>query len=449
MKKNKTVKRSPVRNLTLLTFISFAIIATLAFVEFRLFRESLQQNERHHRIATLLGEIALYDEMLTMSAKMGAETGAVEWESRYKEIDPLLTRSLNELAALTTVDSIATIQNANNSLIEMETSAFALNRSGRKKESKALLDSRQYDEQKLAYAQGMSAVRDNTTQLLANERNRFRETSTTILVSMIFLTLIALSCWLAIIRMVRNWGDEKMQQLLQSDKFKALGETSATLAHEISRPMATLRRELVQIRRNGYSPESWPDHVARMETCAGQVERLCRTLRPFAQETEAAEPEPILLQDLVQDTLELGRGRFRDHGVQIEERYGPTAIVRCRSAQVSQVILNLLNNAFDAIQSQPADKRWIRIEQESAPGFVRLSVTDCGNGIPASVVEKMMSPFFTTKTSGRGTGLGLSVSADIALEHGGSLRYDPSSANTRFVLELPLQSNHTSAERIA
>ncbi len=449
MKNSPSVKRTPVRNLTVFTVFSFVIIVALAFAEFQLLRDSIQQNERHLRITTLLGRIALYDETLTMSAKMGAQSGSQEWEARYKDTDPLLTKTLAELASLTSKESVAPIQTANNALVEMETTAFALNRHNRHRESIALLSSRRYEDQKRLYAEGMDEVREITRQLLASERSRIQENSTTIFVSMIFLTLIAFSCWIAIIRVVRNWGDEKIEQLLQSDKYKALGETSTTLAHEISRPMATVRRELAQIRQQGFDPESWPKRVARMEACAGQVERLCRTLRPFTQELETTDLEPVLFQELVQDTLELCRGRFANHGIRIEERYGAPAIVRCRAVQISQVILNLFNNAFDAILAHPVESRWIRIELEVDSEFVHLSITDCGNGIPAAIVEKMMSPFFTTKTSGRGTGLGLSVSTEIASQHGGSLQYDSTSSNTRFLLELPVQTVRAITERSA
>ncbi len=105
---------------------------------------------------------------------------------------------------------------------------------------------------------------------------------------------------------------------------------------------------------------------------------------------------------------------------------------------MGQVILNLLNNAYDAIQKD-TDK-WITVETSNKAGLVFLSVTDSGAIIPDEVKAKMMQPFFTTKEIGKGTGLGLSISKGIVESHGGILAIDNSKVNTSFVIQLPLSS---------
>ncbi|MFZ4403828.1 MAG: sensor histidine kinase, partial [Pseudobdellovibrionaceae bacterium] len=102
----------------------------------------------------------------------------------------------------------------------------------------------------------------------------------------------------------------------------------------------------------------------------------------------------------------------------------------------SQVLLNLLNNAFDAVENEK--ERWVHL------GFSALNenefllfVTDSGPGIPKEVADKIMQPFFTTKPVGKGTGLGLSISLGVINEHKGQFYINTANKNTQFVLRLP------------
>jgi signal transduction histidine kinase len=99
------------------------------------------------------------------------------------------------------------------------------------------------------------------------------------------------------------------------------------------------------------------------------------------------------------------------------------------------VALNLLNNAFDAIQS--LEEKWIKISFSDIGDWVKIIVTDSGPGIPFDVQMKMMQPFYTTKEIGKGTGLGLSISKGIIERHNGRLYLDNTSPNTQFVIALP------------
>ena len=117
--------------------------------------------------------------------------------------------------------------------------------------------------------------------------------------------------------------------------------------------------------------------------------------------------------------------------------------MQCRATQISQVLLNLLNNACDAIRDLP--EKWIRIGYEESVAGFELSVTDSGTGIDRAILDKLFQPFFTTKGVNVGTGLGLSISKGIAESHGGSLEYDSSCPNTRFILSLPRQAGEEQA----
>ena len=109
-------------------------------------------------------------------------------------------------------------------------------------------------------------------------------------------------------------------------------------------------------------------------------------------------------------------------------------MVLCRGTQIAQVLLNLLSNAYDAVENQ--DQRWVRITVSTRDADVHIAVLDSGPGVPPEIAERIMEPFYTTKGIGRGTGLGLSLSEGIAAAHGGHLGLDAGARPTRFVLTL-------------
>src|SRR6185312_3312229 len=114
--------------------------------------------------------------------------------------------------------------------------------------------------------------------------------------------------------------------------------------------------------------------------------------------------------------------------------------IHARPSQISQVLLNLLNNGLDAIRTMT--QPWIEIAVVKCEDLVEISVTDSGHGIPNHIANRMMEPFFTTKEVGSGTGLGLAISRGIIEDHHGKFYYDQESANTRFVVALPLEKWH-------
>ena len=112
--------------------------------------------------------------------------------------------------------------------------------------------------------------------------------------------------------------------------------------------------------------------------------------------------------------------------------------VKCRYVQITQVLVNLINNSIDALQNNPL--KWIKIELTTQEKTALLSVTDSGEGIPESISAKIMQPFISTKEAGKGLGLGLSISKGIVESHDGQLKYDSQSKHTKFTIALPIHS---------
>lgn len=231
-------------------------------------------------------------------------------------------------------------------------------------------------------------------------------------------------------------------KLVHSAKMASLGEMAGGVAHEINNPLSILLGYTGKLSRQLSKPsfelESILSDLEKIKETTKRISSIVNGLSSFSRNSAN---DPFLetsLEKIITNTLGLCQEKLRINGVEIKIGKIPDILFECRSAQISQVLLNLLNNAFDAIS--PFAIKWIQVDVQSiSDDRFRVIVTDSGNGIPAEIADKMMQPFFTTKEVGKGTGLGLSVSLGITQGHGGTLTLDKSCLNTRFVLELPIK----------
>lgn len=232
-------------------------------------------------------------------------------------------------------------------------------------------------------------------------------------------------------------------KMVSSAKLAALGEMAAGVAHEINNPLTIIHTRAFQIKSliesGRASPEALSQLADKIMETVDRAAKIVRSLRHFARDSEKDPEQVISLQNLLNDTLELCRERFKNHNVRLEIVEIPSTLaLRCRSVQVSQVLLNLVSNALDAVIAQKSSKQqWVRIDVIENPEGIDFTVTDSGDGIPGSIREKIFMPFFTTKEPGKGTGLGLSLSHGIMKEHGGKLYLNSESTPTQFIARFP------------
>jgi C4-dicarboxylate-specific signal transduction histidine kinase len=233
----------------------------------------------------------------------------------------------------------------------------------------------------------------------------------------------------------------RQAQVMNSAKMAAVGEMAGGVAHEINTPLAVIGLLAQQLREavaaGSTDGSALDSRLAMIERTSLRIAKVVRSLLTLSRDADQDSPEPASVQSLIDDTLELCRERFKNHGVDlIVDAVPPDLTLTCRAPQISQVLLNLLNNAFDAVAD--ASPKWVRVTVGApAATSVDIAVTDSGAGIPDGIRQRIFQPFFTTKTVGKGVGLGLSISAALIEGHGGSLTIDPSSAHTRFVAHLP------------
>ena len=241
-----------------------------------------------------------------------------------------------------------------------------------------------------------------------------------------------------------NEIQEARAKMVSSAKMAALGEMSASIAHEINNPLTVIQArafQLLQMVEQGNTDSGKMKQVAEsISRTTEKIAHIIKSLRAFSRDGAADPFEVVSVQQIVEETLEFCKTRFLHHGLEVQVvPFAEDLEVECRQVQIQQVLLNLLNNSYDAIQN--ATEFWIRIEAHEEDHHIEIHVTDSGPGIPLEIHEKIMQPFFTTKAPGQGTGLGLSISAEIMKAHQGLLYIKKEAPYVTLVLRLPRIQN--------
>jgi C4-dicarboxylate-specific signal transduction histidine kinase len=231
-------------------------------------------------------------------------------------------------------------------------------------------------------------------------------------------------------------------QAVASARLSALGMMAAGIAHEINNPLAVIHAsasDLMDMAETGDVPlKDLQAASSRIQQTANRISKIVKSLRQTAREGSTDPFQRASIAEIVEQALELCKERFRVHSVRLETpKIDPTLHIFCREVQIAQVLLNLLQNAFDAVIECEGD-RWVRLEVASNAQSAAFDVIDSGPGVPPDLKARIMEPFFTTKPVGKGTGLGLSLSKGIVDEHGGELKLCEKDNHTCFSLLLPL-----------
>lgn len=247
-------------------------------------------------------------------------------------------------------------------------------------------------------------------------------------------------------------AEEMRKAFIANSKMAALGEMAGGVAHEINNPLSiivgkcgTLRNVL---REENFDRARVANELEKIANTAGRIGKITSGLLAFARSGDQDPPGRVRVRDLIDETLAFCSDRFATAGIKMDIHMGghEDILLTCRPSQISQVLLNLLNNAFDEVSNEapPGKKQpepWVRIEVELSESMLHFIVTDGGFGLPDTIRDKVFNPFFTTKPIGFGTGLGLSISKGLIESHGGSLTYSLDSRlkrHTSFRASIPL-----------
>lgn len=238
----------------------------------------------------------------------------------------------------------------------------------------------------------------------------------------------------------QNTINQIQAKAVQTSKLAVLGELAAGVAHEINNPLMILTSVAFVVQKHIEQKkfDLLPEKLEKIQNTITRISRIVNGLRTYARDGEDDPMLPTNIADVVLESLELcvESIRYQNINITFENKLVEPAIINCRDTQISQVILNLVSNAKDAVL--PLKEKWIRIILNKEGNNIVLKVIDSGSGISSEVHEQIFKPFFTTKDVKNGTGLGLSISTEIIKIHQGKLYIDSTLPNTCFVIELPL-----------
>jgi len=215
------------------------------------------------------------------------------------------------------------------------------------------------------------------------------------------------------------------KQMIHTAKLSALGQMSTGIAHELRQPLNAISIAAQNIDLMVSLGKAGPELLKeKTERILGQIERACKVMdrmRRFGRKT-AGEYKPAALAAIARSARSLMDPLILSSGIVVEVDIPDDLRAVVDELEIEQVLVNLIQNAADALSGKPDGR--IRIWSEDDPddrGAVRLHVDDNGSGFPPDVLAHALDAFFTTKPEGKGTGLGLSIAHSILREHGGRI----------------------------
>lgn len=229
------------------------------------------------------------------------------------------------------------------------------------------------------------------------------------------------------------------RSLVTSEKLASVGRLAAGVAHEIGNPLSAILGLVELVEGGDLAPDEEREFLRRVRKETERIHRIIRDLLDFARDEPEAEVASCDLAEVVEDAVRLVGPQKDLRQITIERRFAEDA-PRARGAapRLAQVVLNLLLNAADVIRGEGVITVEVRPGDD---GFVELSVSDTGPGIPASVRDHLFEPFVTSKPPGQGTGLGLAVCHTLVERLGGTIQAEsPPEGGARFTVRLPVAS---------
>jgi PAS domain S-box-containing protein len=235
---------------------------------------------------------------------------------------------------------------------------------------------------------------------------------------------------------------EDTSELLRAQKAEAWHEVARRVAHEIKNPLTPIALCADRIGRQLARAEQTADTRRILQECSATIAREVESVRTlvdeFSQFTRfpAAQPVPSDLNQIVETALSVFEGRL--DGIRVEQDLAPgLPLVRVDREQFKRVVVNLVDNAAEAMQESLVKRLYIGTRATDADS-VELVIADTGGGVSREDKEKLFLPYFSTK--GRGTGLGLAIVNRILADHEATIRVDDNSpTGARFIVELPMR----------
>lgn len=240
---------------------------------------------------------------------------------------------------------------------------------------------------------------------------------------------------------IKTLNDEKAKTI-HAARLSGLGEMAGGMAHEINNPLQIILNSVTSLQsyvegKIG-TDEKVDDYVSKSRNSIDRMARIIRSMMNFTRTGKKSEKEEYRFSEILNEALIFCEERFSYDDVIINKSLESDPKLKCNKIEISQVLLNLFNNGFDEVSTEKdKEKRWLSIETKSSDGELTIKVRDGGKGIPKELANEIFQPFYTTKDSGDGAGLGLSICRGIIEKHDGKISYEIEEDDRYFLITLP------------
>lgn len=448
--------------------LSLILVASVGWNVWRMYGDFTKVVTTEFELQKLAGKIVHLDEVLTMSARMAASTGSLEWEQRYVIFEPKLDQAIKraiELAPEAYANQPAATDEANIKLVNMEHKSFDLVRQGKQQEALELLFSPEYERQKQIYAEGINQTIAALETRIESNLNYYRRN---LFMSGLFSLLsvpILLLAWSTILRLI-NWYvrqkkqaeitlraaklqleknnkslEKKVRQRtaqLQEAKEKAEAANKskdrflANISHELRTPLnGILGYTNIMMRDRDESNNKKTKDLNIIKNSGHHLLTLIEDLLDYSK-TDAGKMELHLVQvnlpSFLRETIDLVESSAREKGlkIELEKTVNLPEDIKADEKRLRQILINLLSNAIKFTQQGKITlkARAIGVKHLNSLQKIRFEVIDTGVGISQEKISTIFNPFEQVgdlKSKSAGTGLGLSISSQLVELMGGKL----------------------------
>jgi C4-dicarboxylate-specific signal transduction histidine kinase len=230
------------------------------------------------------------------------------------------------------------------------------------------------------------------------------------------------------------------ESVFKSSKLSEVGKVAANIAHEINNPITIISASnyliAKELKKDNPDLAVIQKNVQSIDNVCERMTLIVNGMKKMSRDGSGDPFEEVNLSELLAETEVFIAARIKHDDIDFKIiMKNPNIKLNGRFSQLSQILINLINNAADAIEELPV--KWIKVEIYQSQDFVSIMIVDSGPGIPKEIEDQVFEPLFTTKPAEKGTGLGLSIVHTIVEEHGGTLLIDRSFQDSRITINLP------------